>query len=121
MVEEARPLAEKHCVPCRGGIPPLSPEEYAPLLSQTPGWQVEDGRRLVRSFKFKNFRQAMAFANQVAELAEAEGHHPDLHVRWGEVRVYFWTHKIGGLHENDFIMAARVDRIYDRMRTGAPG
>ncbi len=121
MAEEAVALAEKRCVPCRGGIPPLTPEEYAPLLAQVAGWQVEDGRRLVKSFKFKNFKQALEFANRVGELAEAEGHHPDLYVRWGEVRVYWWTHKIGGLHENDFIMAAKTDRLYDQFRASLAG
>ena len=107
----ASKLADKDCVPCKGDVPPLKPEEYAPLLKQIDGWAVDDGRKLIKSFVFKDFLGAMKFANEITPVAEAEGHHPDLYVRWGEVRVYLWTHKIDGLTESDFIMAAKIDRV----------
>ena len=86
-------LADKRCVPCRGGTPPLTAEEVAPLLGQLDGWQVEAGKKLIKSFRFKNFVRAVDFVNAVTPVAEAEQHHPDLYVRWGEVRVSLWTHK----------------------------
>ena len=104
-----------HCVPCRGGDPPLTADEIAGLAPQTPEWQVieeENIPRLERTFKFKNFAQALAFTNRVGEIAEAEGHHPALLTEWGKVTVRWWTHKIKGLHRNDFIMAARTDELY---------
>jgi 4a-hydroxytetrahydrobiopterin dehydratase len=105
-------LADKSCVPCLGGTPPLAAEEIAPLLGQLDGWQVEAGTKLSESFRFKNFVQAVDFVNAVAAVAEAERHHPDLYVRWGEVRVSLWTHKIDGLTESDFVLAAKLDRVY---------
>lgn len=105
-------LADKRCVPCMGGTPPLTPEEFAPLLVELDGWSVEAEKKLIKSFRFKNFVQAVDFVNAIATVAEEEGHHPDLYVRWGEVRVYLWTHKIDGLTESDFIMAAKIDRLY---------
>ena len=114
-------LADRTCVPCRGGTPPLTPEEYAPLLAQLrEGWTVEDSRKLVKSFRFKNFMQAVEFVNAITTVAEAEGHHPDLYVRWGETRVYLWTHKIDGLSESDFVMAAKIDRIYAGSAAASP-
>ena len=107
-------LTQSSCVPCRGGIPPLGAAEIAPLLAQVPGWEVVtvDGiDRLRRAFKFANFRAAMAFAVEAGMIAEREDHHPDLHVAWGRVVVETWTHKIGGLHENDFILAAKIGAI----------
>ena len=104
-----------HCVPCRGGDPPLTAGEIAELAPQAPEWQVieeENIPRLERTFKFKNFAQALAFTNRVGEIAEAEGHHPALLTEWGKVTVHWWTHKIKGLHRNDFIMAARTDELY---------
>ena len=106
------PLADKKCVPCLGGTPPLTPAEIAPLLAQVEGWTVEDNKKLQKSFRFKNFVQAVDFVNAVTPVAEQEGHHPDLYVRWGEVRVYLWTHKIDGLTESDFVMAAKIDRVF---------
>lgn len=103
------------CVPCRGGEPALSEAEIAELLPQVAGWRMyhqEGGPRLERVFKFKNFAQALAFTNQVGELAEAEDHHPALLTEWGKVTVTWWTHAIKGLHQNDFIMAARCDALY---------
>jgi 4a-hydroxytetrahydrobiopterin dehydratase len=105
-------LADRKCVPCRGGTPPLTAEQYAPLLAQVDGWRVEENKKLIKSFRFKNFVQAVEFVNAVTAVAEAEGHHPDLYVRWGETRVYLWTHKIDGLSESDFVMAAKIDRLY---------
>src|SRR5205809_6234265 len=107
-------LKQSSCVPCRGGVPPLTADEIARLKPQAPDWQVVEADgipRLRREFKFKNFREALDFANQVGELAEREQHHPDLHVAWGKVVVETWTHKIRGLHTNDFILAAKTDAI----------
>ncbi|HZU07262.1 MAG TPA: 4a-hydroxytetrahydrobiopterin dehydratase [Chloroflexota bacterium] len=113
-------LADRVCVPCRGGVPPLTPEEIAPLLAQLEeGWTVEENKKLVRTYRFKNFAEAMAFANRVAAIAEEQGHHPDLHVRWGAVRVEVWTHKIDGLTESDFIFAAKCDRAFAEHRAAA--
>jgi 4a-hydroxytetrahydrobiopterin dehydratase len=105
-------LADKHCVPCRGGVPPLEADQIAPLLAQINGWEVENDRRLVKTYRFKNFVEAVAFVNAVTPVAEEEGHHPDLYVSWGKVRVLLWTHKIDGLTESDFILAAKLDRVY---------
>ena len=105
-------LANKKCVPCLGGTPPLTAEDAAPLLGQLDGWQVEASKKLIKSFRFKNFVQAVDFVNAVSAVAEAERHHPDLYVRWGEVRVSLWTHKIDGLTESDFVLAAKIDRVH---------
>ena len=105
-------LADQTCVPCKGGVPPLTPEQIAPLLAQLDGWSVEEHKRLSRTYRFKNFAEAMAYANRVAAIAEEQGHHPDLYVRWGAVRVEVWTHKIDGLTESDFYLAAKIDRAY---------
>jgi 4a-hydroxytetrahydrobiopterin dehydratase len=105
-------LAERKCVPCRGGTPPLTRAAITPLLAQLEGWTVEQDKRLIKAFKFKNFVQAVDFVNGVTRVAEEEQHHPDLYVRWGEVRAYLWTHKIDGLTESDFFMAAKMDRVY---------
>ncbi|MEK0083118.1 4a-hydroxytetrahydrobiopterin dehydratase [Benzoatithermus flavus] len=105
-------LAEKTCTPCRGGIPPLERDEAARYLGQVPDWElVDDGRRIQRGYRFKNFRDAFAFVGRVAELAEAEGHHPEICFGWGHATVSLQTKKIKGLHENDFIMAAKIDRL----------
>jgi 4a-hydroxytetrahydrobiopterin dehydratase len=105
-------LAQKQCVPCKGGIPPLTREEAEKFLEEVPQWQVaDDNSRISRTFKFKNFVAAQSFVNQVADLAEAEGHHPDITFGWGYATVVFYTHKIKGLHENDFVMAAKVDAL----------
>jgi len=108
-------LKELKCVPCRGGEPPLTQAEIALLKPQVPDWEVIEVNgipRLQRAFKFKNFAQALAFTNQVGELAEAEDHHPAILTEWGLVTVTWWTHKIKGLHRNDFIMAAKTDGFY---------
>jgi len=108
-------LAELKCVPCRGGVPALSAIEIQELVVQIPDWSVieENGiYRLKRIFKFENFSQALAFTNKVGELAEGEGHHPAILTEWGSVTITWWTHILRGLHRNDFIMAAKTDRLY---------
>ena len=105
-------LADRSCVPCKGGTPPLSAEQSSALLSQLNGWQLEDDRRLRKAYRFKNWIEAVDFVNAITPVAEAEGHHPDLNVSWGKVEAVLWTHKIGGLSESDFVMAAKLDRIF---------
>jgi 4a-hydroxytetrahydrobiopterin dehydratase len=105
-------LSEKHCVPCRGGVPPLKGGELEALKTQVPGWQVVDGHHLTRNFTFPDFRSALDFVNHVGAVAEAEGHHPDLYLAWGKVDVKTWTHKIDGLTESDFILAAKISDLY---------
>ncbi len=104
-------LAEKRCVPCRGGIPPLKGEEIAKLQPQVPGWQVVDEHHLARTRAFPDFVSALAFVNRVGAVAEQEGHHPDLYLSWGKVEIRIWTHKINGLTESDFILAAKIDQL----------
>src|SRR5918992_757517 len=106
------PLAAKTCTPCRGGIPPLIPDQVAHYQSQVPDWAVrDDHRRIERTYRFKNFADAFAFVKRAGDLAEAEGHHPDITFGWGYATVSLQTKKIKGLHENDFIMAAKLDRM----------
>jgi 4a-hydroxytetrahydrobiopterin dehydratase len=104
-------LASKTCVPCRGGTPPLKGEELDPLKRQVPEWEVVEEHHLRRVFRFKNFREALDFVNKVGELAEEQGHHPDICFGWGKAEVTVWTHKINGLTESDFIFAAKVDTV----------
>ena len=105
-------LAGKACVPCRGGVPVLSLQEAQALQRQTPLWGLEEnGKRMKRTLEFAHFPDAMKFVNRVAEIAEAEGHHPDIAIHWNKVELTLWTHKIGGLHENDFILAAKIDAL----------
>ena len=104
-------LAEKHCVPCTGGVPPLRGDELEKMKAQVPGWQVADGHHLTKSFKFPDFQTALQFVNRVGAVAEKEGHHPDLYLAWGKVDVKVWTHKIDGLTESDFILAAKIDKL----------
>ena len=106
-------LADKNCVPCRGGVPPLARDEAERLGLQAPDWSlVDEARKIERKFTFGNFRAALAFVDQIGALAEAEGHHPDIAFGWGYATVCLYTHKIKGLHENDFIMAEKIDRIF---------
>ncbi len=108
-------LVRMQCVACRADSPRVTEAEIAQFQPQVPAWQIveRDGiRRLERTFKLRNFAQALAFTNRVGELAEEQGHHPALLTEWGKVTVTWWTHKIGGLHRNDFIMAAKTDQIY---------
>lgn len=104
-------LAGKHCVPCRGGVPPVQGEELEQLKAQVPGWQVVNGHHLTKTYKFPDFRTALDFVNKAGAIAEEEGHHPDLLLSWGKVEVTTWTHKIDGLTESDFILAAKIDQI----------
>jgi 4a-hydroxytetrahydrobiopterin dehydratase len=105
-------LTEKSCVPCKGGVPPLKEAEAHSLLEQTPGWALLDqGKRLERTYKFKNFREALGFVGRVGALAEDEAHHPDITFGWGYATISLYTHKIKGLHENDFIMAAKINDL----------
>jgi 4a-hydroxytetrahydrobiopterin dehydratase len=102
-------LTSKQCVPCEGGMPALTNDEIEPLLAQLEGWTVVGGKRLAKTYRFPDFAQALAFVNKAGEVAEAEGHHPDLYLSWGKVGVELMTHAIGGLSENDFILAAKLD------------
>lgn len=104
-------LAEKTCVPCKGGVPPLKGEELKQLAAQVPEWSVRDEHHLDRIFQFKNFAEALQFTNRVGELAEEQGHHPDIYLAWGKVGIKIWTHKIDGLTESDFVLAAKIDRL----------
>jgi 4a-hydroxytetrahydrobiopterin dehydratase len=116
----AESLVEKNCTPCRGGVPPLSEHEAAAYQEQAPSWTLADeAKRIERTYRFRNFGQAFRFVERAAALAEAEGHHPDIAFGWGYATVSLQTKKIKGLHENDFIMAAKLDRIADEGAAGA--
>jgi 4a-hydroxytetrahydrobiopterin dehydratase len=104
-------LSSKQCVPCRGGVPPLTADEIKPLLNQLQGWDVVDEHHLHKVYRFSNFREALAFVNRVGEIAEEQGHHPDICFGWGQAEITIWTHKINGLTESDFILAAKIDEI----------
>jgi len=109
-------LAQKHCVPCRGGVPPLSAEQIKPLARELPEWQVIDNHHLQRSYSFPDFQSALDFVNQVGAIAEQEDHHPDILLTWGKVQLTIWTHKIDGLTESDFILAAKAEEEYQPER-----
>ncbi len=114
------PLSQKSCVACRRGAPKVTEEEKAELLPQVPGWALveRDGiERLERVYRFKAFARGLSFTNKVGELAETEGHHPALLTEWGKVTVTWWTHKIKGLHRNDFIMAAKTDQLFRHFKS----
>jgi len=105
-------LASRQCEPCRGGVPRLQGAELEQLQRKLQtGWQVADGHHLEKTYGFKDFREALAFTNRVGDLAETQGHHPDIYLAWGKVQVKIWTHKIDGLTESDFVLAAKVDRL----------
>jgi 4a-hydroxytetrahydrobiopterin dehydratase len=105
-------LAERKCVPCEGNVPPLTPDKAGELLKELDEWSlIDDAHLLAKSFRFKDFAQTMEFVNKIAAIAEEEGHHPDLTVTYGAVTVELMTHAIGGLSENDFIVAAKIDQI----------
>lgn len=103
-------LHEKKCIPCESGGTPLSEDEAKRNLSQVPNWKLVDNK-IERMFVFKNFKEAIKFANKVADLAEQEGHHPDFHIHWNKVMLELWTHSMNGLSENDFIVAAKVNKL----------
>ena len=104
-------LADKQCVPCRGGVPPIKGAELQQLLKNVPQWTAADEHHLTRAFKFPDFRQALDFVSRVGALAEEQGHHPDILLAWGKAEITLWTHKIDGLTVSDFIMAAKIDRV----------
>jgi len=104
-------LAEKTCVPCRGGVPAIKGKELSDLHKQVPDWQVVNEHHLMRKFTFPDFRRALDFVNRVGEIAEQQGHHPDILLAWGRVEITLWTHKIDGLTESDFIIAAKIDEL----------
>jgi 4a-hydroxytetrahydrobiopterin dehydratase len=104
-------LVDKKCIPCEGGIPPFSKQQAQKYLRKLKrGWKIEDNK-LEKEFKFKNFVQSMGFANQVALIAQAEDHHPEIEISYSKVEIELWTHKVGGLTENDFILAAKIDQL----------
>ena len=103
-------LAKKDCVPCKGGVPPLKGQQITDLIKQLGGsWSVANEHHLEKEFNFPNFQTALDFTNKVGTIAEREGHHPDIHLSWGSVKLTIWTHKIDGLTESDFILAAKAD------------
>jgi 4a-hydroxytetrahydrobiopterin dehydratase len=104
-------LADKKCVPCRGGVAPLKGKDLEALHNKVPQWNVVDQHHLTRSYTFPDFKQALEFVNRVGALAEEQGHHPDILLAWGKAEITLWTHKIDGLTESDFIMGAKIDRV----------
>jgi 4a-hydroxytetrahydrobiopterin dehydratase len=103
-------LASRHCIPCRGGVPPLDRPAAERLLAQLDGWELVDGHHLRKRYSFPDFAQALGFVVRLGAVAEREGHHPDVHLSWGQVVIEIWTHKIDGLTESDFVLAAKADR-----------
>lgn len=105
-------LTKKRCVPCEGGIPKLPPAQVKKMLLQVPGWEADSTyEKIVRAWKFKNFTEAMEFVNSVADLAEEENHHPDFEIHYSKVALTLWTHAVGGLSDNDFILAAKINAL----------
>jgi 4a-hydroxytetrahydrobiopterin dehydratase len=105
-------LADKQCILCKGGVSPSKGTDLARLTGElNGGWQVVSKHHLEKEYPFKDFREALAFTNKVGELAEAQGHHPDIYLAWGKVKLTIWTHKINGLTESDFVMAAKADKL----------
>jgi 4a-hydroxytetrahydrobiopterin dehydratase len=107
------PLADKECIPCKGGVPALKGAELQALQSEVPGWQVVNEHHLHKLYKFPDFKKALEFVNRAGAIAEEQGHHPDLLLKWGKVEVTVITHKIDGLTESDFILAAKIDRVFE--------
>jgi len=113
----ANALADKACVPCKGGTPPMGDLEIATLSEQLGGgWRVAEQHHLEKLYKFKNFKRALQFTNIIGEIAERENHHPDIYLSWGKVELTVWTHAAGGLTENDFILAAKADQAFDSLK-----
>ncbi len=104
-------LSKQKCVPCEGGVPPLKGDLLKKYSIQVTGWSVVNEHEIQKGFKFKNFAEALKFVNKVGEIAEAQGHHPDVFLAWGKVKITLWTHAINGLSTNDFIMAAKIDEV----------
>ena len=113
-------LADRACVPCRGGVPPLTAGQIAPLLAQLAGWKVVDDHHLERTYRVKNFARALDLVNRIGAIAEEQNHHPDLSLAWGRVGVTIWTHKINGLTESDFVFAAKCDRAFTTSEAAHP-
>jgi len=106
------PLADRTCVPCKGGVPALKGDAVKTLLAEVPGWDAPHEHHLFRVFRFPDFQQALDFVNRAGAVAEEQGHHPDLLLAWGKVEVTIYTHKIDGLTESDFVLAAKIERLY---------
>jgi 4a-hydroxytetrahydrobiopterin dehydratase len=104
-------LSSKTCVPCRGGVPPLQGEEITKLLNELDGWEVVNEHHLKKTYKFSNFRESQVFVNRVGDLAVEQGHPPEICFGWGQAEISIWTHKIDGLTESDFILAAKIDEL----------
>jgi 4a-hydroxytetrahydrobiopterin dehydratase len=104
-------LSERDCVPCRGGVPPMGSPEIKTFAAQVPDWHVINEHHLRRDYKFSNFRETLDFVDRVGELAEQQGHHPDICFGWGKAEITIWTHKIDGLTESDFVLAAKIDKL----------
>ena len=109
------PLTEKICVPCQGGVLPLKSTDIKKYLSQLDGWQAVKNHHITKTYLFKNFSEALAFVNRVGKVAEENSHHPDLLLTWGKTCVDIWTHKINGLTESDFILAAKCDQVFTQI------
>jgi 4a-hydroxytetrahydrobiopterin dehydratase len=107
-------LTQKHCVPCEGGTPPFTPEQEDGYIKEVPSWTLDQEgiHKLKKRFSFNKFKEAIAFVNRVAEIAEAEGHHPDIRIMYNKITFELFTHAVGGLSENDFIMAAKIDKLF---------
>ncbi len=105
-------LASKGCVPCKGGVPPMKGRELERMLKIVPEWRAANEHHITRTYTFPNFKQALDFVNRVGEVAEKQGHHPDILLAWGRAEITLWTHKINGLTESDFIMAAKIDQLF---------
>ncbi len=113
-------LADNQCIPCRGGVPPVSADRAQVLLKELgPGWTLNALGHLERLYTFTDFAQALAYVNKVGAIAEVEGHHPDFYLAWGKCKVEIWTHKINGLTESDFYLAAKADREFEPFRSAA--
>lgn len=104
-------LTRKKCIPCEGGIPPLTENEIMEYISVVKGWIIRNNKKISKEYNFVNFKHTIAFVNKVAEIADQEGHHPVMHIEYGKVEIELWTHAIDGLSENDFILAAKIDQI----------
>jgi 4a-hydroxytetrahydrobiopterin dehydratase len=111
-------LASKTCVPCRGGVPALKGKQLRDLAKHLPEWKVVKQHHLTRSYEFADFRTALDYVNRLGAIAEEQGHHPDIFLAWGKVGVTTWTHKIDGLTESDFILAAKAERLYKKRKPG---
>jgi 4a-hydroxytetrahydrobiopterin dehydratase len=104
-------LSSRQCIPCRGGVPPLQGQEITNLLTELDGWEVVNQHHLKKTLSFANFREAQQFVDRIGDLAEEQGHHPDICFGWGRAEITIWTHKIDGLTESDFILAAKIDKL----------